>query len=186
MNQKKSLDSFIGICRGITILLSVCFLFVLYDANLLRRDKLLWLLIFIIYIACYSIIRLIMLREVAQSSIHVEQINIESVALLNESGNIVEEWPIEGKNGLIIGKSKEGFTADIDLANLPEAPYVSKKHAVLNYALGKWYIEDLDSRNGIQIKKPGIERSKSDNRKGPILLERGDLFYIDHAAFVMR
>lgn len=45
-----------------------------------------------------------------------------------------------------------GHEVDIDLSDVEYASLISKEHAVLNYSSGSWFIEDLESENGVGIK----------------------------------
>lgn len=47
---------------------------------------------------------------------------------------------------------------DIDLGNLPEGAYVSRKHARFTLEDGVWTIEDLGSSNGTFILRDDFER----------------------------
>lgn len=44
---------------------------------------------------------------------------------------------------------------DVDLGPLPEGVYVSRKHAVIQFADGEWTIEDLGSSNGTFLLQDG-------------------------------
>ena len=48
----------------------------------------------------------------------------------------------------------------------------------MNYADGSWYIEDLDSRNGISIKKFGQEKIYKLSSLQPCKLDFGDVIII--------
>lgn len=50
---------------------------------------------------------------------------------------------------------------DVDLGSLPEAAYVSRRHARITYEDGQWRIEDLGSSNGTFIKRDDYERVDS-------------------------
>lgn len=66
-----------------------------------------------------------------------------------------EEFPI-GKRVIIGRFSDETGPVDIDLSNIPEANYISRKHAeIFQEDSGKWYIKDLGSMNGTYIKSKG-------------------------------
>jgi len=53
------------------------------------------------------------------------------------------------ERGVIIGRfDTETGPVDIDLSNIPEAKYISRKHAKIFFSDGCWYIEDLGSSNG--------------------------------------
>lgn len=47
---------------------------------------------------------------------------------------------------------------DVDLANLPEGAYVSRKHAKLTYDDGVWTLADMGSSNGTFILRNDFER----------------------------
>lgn len=47
---------------------------------------------------------------------------------------------------------------DIDLAELPEGSYVSRKHAKITCDGGQWSIQDLGSSNGTFVLKDDFER----------------------------
>lgn len=60
----------------------------------------------------------------------------------------------------ILAERSTAFDADgtstrkmwnINLQNTEYGGMVDRQHAVLNYAAGQWYIEDLGSRNGVRI-----------------------------------
>lgn len=46
----------------------------------------------------------------------------------------------------------ESGPVDVDMANLPEAVYISRHHAELNLRDGQWMVKDLGSRNGTFVK----------------------------------
>ncbi len=47
---------------------------------------------------------------------------------------------------------------DIDLGNIPEGTYVSRKHARITLQDGEWKISDLGSSNGTYVLKDDFER----------------------------
>ena len=59
---------------------------------------------------------------------------------------------ILGKKTVVIGKKNSEEDIDIDLCDTAFGGTVSDIHAVLNYVEGLWYIEDMQSKNGTQIK----------------------------------
>lgn len=46
----------------------------------------------------------------------------------------------------------ESGPVDVDMANLPEAVYISRHHAEINLRDGQWMVKDLGSRNGTFVK----------------------------------
>ncbi len=68
---------------------------------------------------------------------------------------------------------------DVDLANLPEGAYVSRKHAVLKIEDGLWVLADLGSSNGTFLLRDDFERIES----AP--LENGSEFALGNARFII-
>lgn len=102
---------------------------------------------------------------------------IQVMALLDEEGNVIAEWNIAGKTSLLIGRDTHKEDVDINLANTAFGGMVDRQHAVLNYTAGQWYIEDLDSTNGIRIQKPD-GRIYEVSRTQPCQVEKGDVLLI--------
>lgn len=101
-----------------------------------------------------------------------------SLALLDEDDREISQWNIAGRISLIIGRSTRKEDVDINLMNTEFAGMVDRQHAVLNYAAGRWYIEDLDSANGIRIRKKKDGKIYEISKTQPCAVERGDVLYI--------
>lgn len=78
---------------------------------------------------------------------------IQQLLLLDEEGNEISAWHIGGKTSVLIGRDAKKENVDINLQNTEYGGMVERQHAVLNYAGGQWYIEDLGSKNGVKIQK---------------------------------
>lgn len=102
---------------------------------------------------------------------------IHTLMLLDEDNSIVTEWNIAGKTSLLIGRDTHREDVDINLANTAFGGMIDRQHAVLNYAAGQWYIEDLDSTNGIRIQKPD-GRIYEVSKTQPCQVEKGDVLFI--------
>jgi len=102
---------------------------------------------------------------------------IHALALLDEEGGEITEWNIAGKISLLIGRDTKKDDVDINLMNTAFAGMVDRQHAVMNYTAGQWYIEDLDSTNGIRIQKKDGRLYKI-SRNQPCLVEKGDIIFI--------
>ncbi|BBK76087.1 MULTISPECIES: FHA domain-containing protein [Clostridium] len=103
---------------------------------------------------------------------------IKTVELVNEDNDIVSLWNIEDKTSLLIGKNTKDEKVNIDLNSSIYSNLVDDKHAVLNYAAGKWFVEDLSSEYGVRIKKRDddiIYRLVNDT---PCEIKCGDILYI--------
>ena len=103
---------------------------------------------------------------------------ITQISLLNKNGDVISTWDLYGRTSAIIGKDIGENFVDIDLGKNPYASMIDVEHAVLNYADGHWYIEDLDSQNGISIKKLGQENVYKLSSLQPCKLDFGDIIFI--------
>ena len=102
---------------------------------------------------------------------------LSELVLLSEEDTVVKTWNILGKNSLVIGKKNSEDDIDIDLSDTYFSGTVSDVHAILNYVDGSWYIEDMQSKNGTQIK--GFLEDKLYNIKdGQSKLAKKDYIFI--------
>ena len=102
---------------------------------------------------------------------------MSELVLLSEEDTVVKTWNILGKNSLVIGKKNKEEDIDIDLSDTYFSGTVSDIHAILNYVDGFWYIEDMQSKNGTQIK--GCLENKLYNIKdGQSKLTKKDYIFI--------
>ena len=83
-----------------------------------------------------------------------------------------------GRTSAVIGKDIRENLVDIDLSNTSYAAMVDVEHAVLNFAGGSWYIEDLDSENGISIQKFLDGEVYKLSASQPCKLDSGDIIFI--------
>lgn len=164
----------------------VVFYVVLYYIDIPRKEKLYWSAGMLITFLLYLIIKLRITKFEGRRSGTLNYKKIRSLALLNTQGEILKEWDIFGKTGLLIGKSSGNHLADIDLSFTSDAAFISKEHAVLNYFNENWYIEDAGSKNGIQIKKTGQDRVLLVTESKPIRLDLGDMIKINETALLVR
>lgn len=100
------------------------------------------------------------------------------LVLLNEEEKPIRAWDLTGKTAMVIGRKSRDEQVDVDLGDCEYSALINVQHAVLNYSLDTWYLEDLGSQNGIQIKK--VEDGKcyqvAPNR--PCKVSAGDVIYI--------
>lgn len=82
---------------------------------------------------------------------------ITQLFLLNEAGGRIRAWSLAGETGLSIGKRQGGSDADIDLSSSPNAATVADCHAVLNYAGGGWFVENLGAPGSALLCRGGRE-----------------------------
>ena len=78
---------------------------------------------------------------------------IQKLILLDGQGKPVKSWDLQGRMSLIIGKAGQNQELDVDLSDCEYSCFIDFQHAVLNFCLDQWYIEDLESQNGVRIKK---------------------------------
>lgn len=100
--------------------------------------------------------------------------------VLKRSGAETEEV-FAVTDGAIIGRFDPNVgPVDIDLGNLAEAVYISRKHAKLALEDDAWKLSDLGSSNGTFILRSDFERVESCE------LEDGTEFALGNARFVFR
>ena len=78
---------------------------------------------------------------------------LQRLILLDGQEKPVKSWDLQGKTALIIGKAGQNQDLDVDLSDCEYSCFIDFQHAVLNFCLDQWFIEDLESQNGVKIKK---------------------------------
>jgi len=103
---------------------------------------------------------------------------ITRVELLNEENAVISTWDLYQKASALIGRDYKENQVDIDLGRSEYGALVDIHHAVLNYAGGVWYVEDLGSQNGVSVQKKADSRKYKLSGGQPCKLERGDILLI--------
>ena len=115
---------------------------------------------------------------------HKKMPGISQLVLLDEKEKPLKSWDLAGKTALIIGKKNEEEEIDVDLEDCEYSTFIDPQHAVLNFCLDSWYLEDLGSQNGVKIKK--VEDGgcyQVTNR--PCRLSAGDIIYIANTRLLL-
>jgi hypothetical protein len=112
--------------------------------------------------------------------------SISKLVLLDEDGESIKEWYVQGETSLVIGKNSPQAEVDIDLSGAEYAALVSPQHAVLNCAEGKWYVEDADSRNGIGIRRANKSAVQRVDTEKPHEVGVGDMLYIANTRLILK
>ena len=103
---------------------------------------------------------------------------IKTIQLLNEREEVIKEWYIRDEQGLLIGKNFQNQWVDIDLTVADYAVLIEKQHAALNCVDGKWFLEDLGSRNGTGVKAVQTSQIKRLVPEEVIPVYPGDRIYV--------
>ncbi len=103
---------------------------------------------------------------------------IQEVVLLDEEGSEIAAWHIGGKTSVLIGRDVHQENVDINLYNTEYGGLVDRQHAVLNYANGQWYIEDLGSMNGVRIQDAGDQNIYQVSGEHLCRINAGDMILI--------
>lgn len=111
---------------------------------------------------------------------------VTELILLSEEDTELCIWDIYGKTAVVIGRDVKENSVDIDLNASPYASMVEIEHAVMNFSSGNWYIEDLGSKNGIQVKKAADDKIYRLSADTPCKVERGDILYIGLNRLLLR
>ena len=111
---------------------------------------------------------------------------LTKLIMLDDNGKSLKTWNINNRISLLIGKNTKYGEVDIDLSTTEYYELVSRQHAVLNYAEGVWYIEDLESRNGSGIQRMNEnERFKLESSK-VYKINSGDIIYIANTKILVK
>ncbi|GLC81736.1 FHA domain-containing protein [Lacrimispora brassicae] len=103
---------------------------------------------------------------------------IHELILLNEDEKPIRSWDLTDKTAVIIGRTYKDAEVDVDLGDCEYSALISIQHAVMNYCLDSWYIEDLGSQNGIQIQKVDDGKCYQVAASRPCKISAGDVIYI--------
>lgn len=117
-------------------------------------------------------------REQKYGNIEGTDFRVRELILLDEDEKPVKAWDLAGKVSLLIGRDNPNEPVDVDLEECEFSALIDEQHAVLNYCMDAWYIEDLNSVNGIRVRKinDGLCYRVMNNR--PCRLESGDMLFI--------
>lgn len=124
--------------------------------------------------------------QIQKHAIEPNEPSIKRFILITRDGEREKEWHCEGVNSFLIGKSTATQEVDIDLSETHYNEFISNEHAVLNYSNGYWYIEDLNSFNGVGIKKKGEEYALRLKPSVSYKIDEGDIIYISKAKLLVR
>lgn len=104
--------------------------------------------------------------------------SIQELILLDENEKPIKAWDLSGKVSLLIGRDNPQEQVDVDLEECECGALIDEQHAVLNYCMDAWYIEDLHSHNGIRVRKSDDGLCYHVIKDRPCRLTAGDLIYI--------
>jgi hypothetical protein len=115
-----------------------------------------------------------------------DESNISGIELVNEDNEIIRTWDIGEKISFLIGKNTIDEHVFIDLNSSIYSTLIENNHAVLNYAAGKWYIEDLSSRSGVSIQKIDDNKKYRIVKDTPCELKKGDIIFISKVKLLLK
>jgi len=107
--------------------------------------------------------------------------------LLKRAGMLTgDEFPIG--ESVVIGRfDEETGPVDVDLSNLPEGVYISRRHAkIYRDPSGQWFVEDLGSRNGTFLLPGGTGQLQKLQANQPTQINDGDEIAFGNARFIFR
>lgn len=161
-------------------LLSVLFMLTIALGSLTLGKKILFVAVGLMIFAhsAWTLYRALITRLAAEKKSESQEDAITQLTLLNTDGKGIRSWELYGKTSALIGKDIGENLVDIDLSQTPYAAMIDVQHAVLNYADGNWYIEDLASGNGISVKKFGDYEIYRLSTSEPCKLDLGDIIFV--------
>lgn len=111
---------------------------------------------------------------------------ISTIELVNEDNEIIKKWNIKDKVSLMIGKNNRENDVFIDLNSSIYSPLIENNHAVLNFASGKWYIEDLSVESRVCIQKNEDGKKYRVVKNTPCTIKKGDIIYISKVKLLLK
>lgn len=117
-------------------------------------------------------------REEKYGSNDANRNSVRELILLDENDKPIKSWDLAGRVSLLIGRDNLEEPVDVDLEECEYSALIDYQHAVLNYCMDAWFVEDLNSQNGIRVRKidDGLCYKIMKNR--PCRLMPGDILYI--------
>ncbi|NLP15079.1 MAG: FHA domain-containing protein [Clostridium sp.] len=155
---------------------TLCYIYLVNDNQILKYIGYGIIVIF----GAFVIVRILTILLAGQN-----ESAITKLVLISEDGRGIKSWNIKGKVSLLVGRNTKNNEVDIDLSNVEYSELISRQHAVLNYAEGAWYIEDIGSSYGTGLKKVNEERFKLDIER-LYELSLGDIIYIANTKIMVK
>ncbi|TKI50212.1 FHA domain-containing protein [Lysinibacillus tabacifolii] len=166
------------------IIITIAFFFILY-VFVMNQDVLLKFVIGTVLVILVIIYASLKYEANAITQVMANK-DISKLVLLNERGAEIDEWELGDQVSLLIGKSSAECKADIDLSGTEYESLVNYEHAVLNCVAGIWYLEDIDSVNGVGLKKANKRVKKRLKHEIPYSLGNGDTIYIANTRILVK
>jgi len=110
---------------------------------------------------------------------------ITCFALISQEGGREKEWFVSGAVSFLIGRSTADTEVDIELGDTHYSSYVSDEHAVINLIAGSWYVEDMDSGNGVGLRRKHDECVYRLKPGQQYEIDIGDVIYISKAKILV-
>jgi hypothetical protein len=186
MEQTNKAGKLIPVTNALLFMGTVIFIISLYKLPPSRGDQIGWMLCTSVAIFVYLCFCQKFKEEEKGYKVPVQNLSITSLALISENKQVVKEWSLYGKVGLVIGKSSGENQVDIDLSFTADAPFISREQALLNFCDGHWYIEDAGSKNKLEIIKGTTDRIFELTEIRPLKLDRGDIIRMNETALMLR
>lgn len=168
----------INLCIGVILTLVCLLVYITIDSEIIKQT-----MIGLVIVGGLAICMVLIMKS---NSMSKDIDAIKSIALINEENEIIREWQLWQKVAMVIGKETSSNYVDIDLKDSIYSSLIEDEHAVLNYAGGTWYVEDLCSENGIAIKKidDGIQYRAVKNI--PCRIKKGDILFIGKTKLLLK
>ena len=125
-------------------------------------------------------------KKLNKEEIVEDESNISRIELVNEDNEIIRTWHIGERVSFLIGKDGSDKDMLVDLNSSIYSKFIENNHAVLNYAAGKWYIEDLSEESGISVQKADDDKRYRIVKDAPCELKRGDILFISKVKLLLR
>lgn len=121
-------------------------------------------------------------REQISKDILKRKYDVKSIVVLDDLGNDQRLYEIT-KHQYLVGKKNNSINIDIDLSDMKNSQNISRVHARIYKDGYKWYILDLNSKNGTSVLKNNRKISLNKNEK--INIRVSDIVYIHNTRLLI-
>jgi len=169
MNGRKTAALILDIAILILIGALIMYIFLSVERRILRRALIVALLL--------AAAVLIVYERGGKRPPRIEQSpKARVIELLGEREKAIRMWDLTGKAGFVIGKSTPEMPVDIDLGDTAYRAFIDESHAVINYTISGWWVEDVSVRNGTSILRKGEKLLLA--RGAPAQIYPGDIIVL--------
>ena len=168
----------------LTILIILCISFGIYMIYFIEQNWTVQVVGTVVVVLVIVLWLFFELRRPKRNNFITEKIN--SFVLISPDGEKEKEWHSGSAKSFLIGRGTVLNPVDIELGDSQYGELIANEHAVLNFMDHTWYLEDLESLNGVGLRKKGEEYTLRLKPLTSYKIDEGDTIYISKAKIMVR